>query len=224
MTTSFSFSIKEELVMSEESGIVALTKKLNVWQAISAKWSENVQISRILFNYESRAGPIAEGIVTASIIDNRAIADLTDNVLKSVSFRVTQDVSLSWDHNVNFHRNDLRSGEESPLVLITDISECNMKPGYSLGQMRIKIEFQTSNKMIRRITHSPIIKLFRDHRMTSKEQSNRRVSLESLEASSGRPVVIKPQEISTAPSLSRSVSALQVPRKKYYVSKPVIDC
>nr|UUH54294.1 putative P3 protein [Cytorhabdovirus fragariae] len=210
--------------MSEESGILALTKKLNVWQSLSAKWSENVQISRILFAFESRAGPLAEGVVTASIIDNRTVSDLSDNVLKSVSFLVTQDVSLSWDHNVNFHRNDLRSGEESPLILMTEISECNMKPGYSLGQMRLRIEFQTSNKMIRRLTHSPIIKLFRDHKMTAKENTARRVSLESLEARPGKPVVIKQIEEGGPSVLDRSVSAMQVPRRKYYVSKPVAEC
>ncbi|QYF49882.1 MAG: putative movement protein [Hainan cytorhabdovirus] len=220
MASVFKFNVKTELKMAEEDGIVSLTKRLNLWQTLKTKWMENVQLSNIHFSFESRGGPLAEGNVTASVHDNRISEDLSDNTLKSVTFSVTQDISFSWNYNVNFEVDSLKSERESPLILITKISDCNMRPGYSLGQIRVQIEMTTSDKMIRRMSKSPVIKLFRDHKMSEKERLTRRTSIESLEAALNKPLTIKEGPRGPFMEIERSNSVMNVPRTKYYVAAP----
>ncbi|UXD79148.1 Putative movement function [Alphacytorhabdovirus alphapogostemi] len=220
MTSVFHFDIKTELVLTEEEGVVSLTKKLNLWQLIKIRWKENVQMSNILFSYESRAGSLAEGTVTASIVDNRISEDLSDNMLRSISFLVTQDVSFSWDYNVNFDVGSLKTGDESPLLLLTNVSGCNMKPGYSLGQIRVRIEMSTSDKMMRKVSKPLKIKLFRDHKMSNTSKMSRRTSVEGLDASTTGSLVITEGTAGTRLALDRSNSAMNIPRQKYYVAAP----
>nr|UNG40233.1 P3 protein [Tomato yellow mottle-associated virus]UNG40239.1 P3 protein [Tomato yellow mottle-associated virus]UNG40245.1 P3 protein [Tomato yellow mottle-associated virus] len=220
MASVFKFNVKTELTMSEEDGVVSLTKRLNLWQTLKSKWMENVQLSNINFSFESRGGPLAEGRVTASVHDNRISDDTSDNTLKSVTFSVTQDISFSWNYNVNFEVDSLRHERESPLILVTKISECNMRPGYSLGQIRVQIEMTTSDKMIRRISKSPVIKLFRDHKMSENERLGRRTSIERLEAAQNKPLTIKEGPQGPYMELDRSNSVMNIPRTKYYVAAP----
>ncbi|UTQ50593.1 MAG: movement protein [Cirsium cytorhabdovirus 1] len=220
MTSIFQFDVETELKMEEEDGVVSLTKKLNLWQMVKTNWMKNVQMSRINFSFESRAGPLAEGTITASIIDNRISSDISDNMLKSISFLVTQDVAFHWDYNVNFELESLRSGLESPLLLMTSVTDCNVKPRHSLGQIRVRVEMTTSSKMIRRISRAPIIKLFRDHRMSERERSARRTSLEELKSVPHKPLVIQDKPDGVRCELGRSNSSMSVPRKKYYVVEP----
>ncbi|WOZ13919.1 movement protein [Chelidonium yellow mottle associated virus] len=148
MDTSFSFKICTELTTASESGSIALTKKLNFWQLLKTQWAENIRIRRIIFIYEPRAGDLGRGEVTAEIIDNRIDEDLADNVIRSITFDARQKVYLTWEHEVQLHIGDLKMSGSEPIVPKTSISGCNMKGGYSLGQIRISIEIATYNKML----------------------------------------------------------------------------
>ncbi|DBA37062.1 TPA_asm: P3 [Mentha alphacytorhabdovirus 1] len=149
MRNTFSFKIVTELTTTTEGGRIALTKKLNFWNLIIAKWSANVRIRRIIFSYESRVGALGQGVVTAQIIDNRLDEDLGSNVLKSVSFDVRQNAYVTWEHDVQLSIQDLQHPEDEPIVLTTNVSGSNSKDGFSLGQIVVKIELETYDKMLR---------------------------------------------------------------------------
>lgn len=157
MENSFSFKIRTELTTASEGGSIALTKKLNFWQMLKTQWAENIRIRRILFIYEPRAGELGRGQVTASIIDNRIDEDIDNNVIRTITFDARQKVHLTWEHDVQLHVGDLRMSGAEPILLRTSVSECNMKGGYSIGQIRINIEIATYNKMLSMIKPKPSV-------------------------------------------------------------------
>ncbi|DBA37054.1 TPA_asm: P3 [Medicago alphacytorhabdovirus 1] len=219
MTSVFAFKVKDELIMSYEDGKFPLTKKLNIWQNLKTKWADNIMITGMDFTYESRAGPLATGVITANITDNRIDSDMNNNVIKSISFKVNQDFFYSCDYNVNFYLSDLSHPQREPLLLTTSISDCSILPGFSIGQIRVKIEVTTSSNMIRRISKNPVMRLFRDNALTSSANSRRRVSLEDIKMEGNKPLTIKSGDEGVGNSINRSNSAMVIPRKKYIVSE-----
>jgi len=160
MSHIISFTIVSELTTSDDAGAVSLTKKLNIWQLLTAKWMDNIRIQRIRMTYEPRVGDLGEGDVTAQIIDNRIEEDIDNNVLREVTFHVSQKMRLTWEHDVSLHIDDLKSPNgEGPIILRTSVSGCNMKARYSLGQIRIIVEIAMSSKMIRSKTKDASVRL-----------------------------------------------------------------
>ncbi|DBA37179.1 TPA_asm: P3 [Rose alphacytorhabdovirus 1] len=123
-----------------------------MWQLLTTKWADNIRIKRIMFTYEPRAGELGAGEVHAQIIDNRIDEDIDDNVLKEIKFSVKQQVRFSWEHDVQLHINDLRIPDNEPILLRTTVSGCNMKGGFSIGQIRIVVEISTYHHMLSRLS------------------------------------------------------------------------
>ncbi|DBA37091.1 TPA_asm: P3 [Ocimum alphacytorhabdovirus 1] len=202
MTTTLSFDIDTELMMSEEDGITALTKDLNPWQRFQTSCMRNIKLKLINFTYTSRVSELAEGIVTASVIDNTIVDDgVSNNVLRSISFDVKSDVNLKWSHDVSLHVGDLKVNGDAPIILRTEISDCTIKPGYSLGNMKIHVEMSLSNRMFKRVTGQIFAKV------TPRKKSSEGNSVEF-------PIMEKKQ---LTPPVQRS---LTMPRKKYVVKNP----
>ncbi|DBA37099.1 TPA_asm: P3 [Pelargonium alphacytorhabdovirus 1] len=155
MASSFSFKIKTELTTSSETGSVSLTKKLNFFQMMSARWADNIRIKRIVFIYEPRVGELGRGEVTAQIVDNRIDDDLDNNIIRELTFDVRQQVKLTWEHDVQLFIGDLKHHESEPIILRTTVSGSNMKNGFSLGQIRVNIEMATYANMLYRIKAKP---------------------------------------------------------------------
>ncbi|DBA37172.1 TPA_asm: P3 [Primula alphacytorhabdovirus 2] len=155
MANSFSFTRKLELTTSSESGSVSLTKKLNLFQLMSAKWADNIRIRRIMFMYDPRAGELGRGQVIAQIVDNRIDDDLDSNVIRELTFDVRQQVRLTWEHDVQLFVGDLKHPETEPIILRTTVSGSNMKHGFSLGQIRINVEIETYTHMLYRLKIRP---------------------------------------------------------------------
>lgn len=224
MAKIMSFKSSAELVMTDEEGYMSLTRRIGFFQMLMVKWEQNVRINKIKFQFESRAGAIASGTVEASIIDNRIDSETTNNVLQSITFGVRQNVEFTWEHDVSLHVNDLKSKSDDPIILKTYISDCNMRPGYSLGQMRIVMEIATSRSMMRRRAKEPVARLMPSLISQDRETSNH-ISLLDRESKVGRSGRLAIKEKENDPSkLTRSASVSSVQRKpRYYITNPTID-
>ncbi|QQL94320.1 putative movement protein [Kenyan potato cytorhabdovirus] len=205
MSTTLAFDVNTELVMTEEDGITALTKDLNPWQRIKASCMQNVKLKLIVFNYTSRVSELAKGKITASVVDNTINDDGTsNNILRAETFDVKSDVYMRWSHDVSLHINDLKVNGEAPIILRTEITDCTIKPGYSLGNIKVHIEMSLSNRIFKRISGQAFA------RITPRK-------IAELKMSNEFPQI---KEVEGEKDLSVIKRSLTMPRKKYVVKNP----
>ncbi|DAF42341.1 TPA_asm: P3 [Nymphaea alba virus 1] len=158
MNKDLEFKFKTELQQKDDNGDMALTRRLSIWQKLTTSLLDNVHIEKMTISYTSRAGQLAKGLIRLRIIDNRIVNDEmydesseeNGNILYEVVFDVGQDMVVTWAHDISLCASDVLGNVESPIILRTKIMDCNFKPGFSLGLLRVKVSVSTS-EMIHRV-------------------------------------------------------------------------
>ncbi|AJG39188.1 4b protein [Wuhan Insect virus 6] len=162
MSLTFRDTVKYELVVSENGGVVSLTKRLNFFREWMTKGHDNVRIKNLIVKYNSRAGPLGSGTIITRVRDNRIDSDLSessDNTLCTAEFPVSESVILRWESNVWLYKGDLNNVDNPPLIFEIDLVACNMTLGNSVGQFAITCEMAFSKVMDKIRYKNPSAKL-----------------------------------------------------------------
>nr|DAF42434.1 TPA_asm: P3 [Suaeda salsa virus 1] len=159
MVGLYSYKVTSELITGEETNVVSLTKKLNLFQQVSFINAKNVRIKNLTVKYSPRTGTLGTGKVLALVRDNRIDGDISNQIINEFEFRAEDEMTANWSSCIWLLKSEFMSNRDPPLTFEMEVTECNMTSGRSLGLVVVIVEISASNSMDRFQYKSPYAKI-----------------------------------------------------------------
>ncbi|QBS46632.1 movement protein [Raspberry vein chlorosis virus] len=146
-TGTVSYSVKFELITGSENNAISLTRSLNLFQRIKFAKAENVRIKNLRITYKPRTGTKGKGRIDMLVRDNRIDADMDDPIINRCDILASRKAVITWSSCIWLAKSDLNESEDPPIMFEIELSECNMRPNYSIGRSVINVELSASMNM-----------------------------------------------------------------------------
>nr|UUF95176.1 P3 protein [Alfalfa dwarf virus] len=159
---STSYTLDKELVVGAENGEVPLTKTLSLFQRATMLNAKNYRIKQLRFIYKPRTGSLGEGTIETRVKDNRIDSRISDPVINRFRFDASASADLKWESSFWIPKDDFKSGTKAPIILETDVLECNLQEGYSIGMLSIVVSVSASDTMDNFIYRRPSAEIRED--------------------------------------------------------------
>nr|QBS46640.1 movement protein [Raspberry vein chlorosis virus] len=156
-TGTVSYTVKFELITGSEHNVISLTRSLNVFQRIKFSKAENVRIKNLRISYKPRTGTQGKGRMDMIVRDNRIDADMDDPIINRCEASASEKAVITWSSCIWLAKSDLSDSEDPPILFEIELSECNMRPGYSIGRFAVLVELSAAMNMDGFIHRAPTL-------------------------------------------------------------------